>query len=131
MILWLRFLDWSGSAWRRYWKIRRITNRWSSDPDWSGNWQNYERSGRSYRRAWLAPISQIWVDYPEPGWEWTCQNCKEYSFIRKSDMPAILAEWRRKVDYMIAKEYTKGFPAKPTAATAPCTNCCFHPGAPE
>jgi len=125
VILWLRFLDWAGSAWRRYWKLLPLKAKYGDA------WANNSRSGRVFRRVWQAPISKLWIDYPEPGWEWTCQNCKEYSFIRESDMPAILAEWRRKVDYMEAKGYTKGFPAKPTAATAPCTNFCFQPGAPE
>ena len=135
-ILWLRFLDWSGSAWRRYWKHRALKKKWGNA------WFDMSRTGRVYTRVAYVPADQStdvslaevfcvppYVLRDEPGWEWTCQQCKEYSIITESMMPAILKEWSEMADDMVKRGYKA--PRKPTAATIPCTNCRFTPGSPE
>ena len=137
MILWLRFLDYIGSKWRRFWKARKYQSRWGSA------WENYERSGRKFSRVETRPWSKTGShetgDFrelpayqairPEPGWEWTCQNCKTYSFIRESDMPAILRGWEAMAENAIKRGYK--VPIKPTPAIAGCPNCRYRPGDPE
>jgi hypothetical protein len=127
MILWLRFLDFIEHRWRRHWKFRRLKKRYGE------RWEDFSRSGRQFRRVEHGNITgtifEEWRILTEPGWEWTCQNCRTYSFIRESDMPAILKEWQD----MCANAIKRGYkvPVKPTAATAGCTNCKFRPGDPE
>lgn len=130
MILWLRFLDYIESKYRRALKGRKYQKHWGP------NWENYVRSGRKFSRVesttsqdGTAYGNQIFLIRPEPGWEWTCQNCKTYSFIRESDMPAILKEWQDLCASAIKRGYKMS--TKPTAATAGCTNCRFRPGDPE
>lgn len=101
---------------------------------WGKHWRNMTRSGRVFSRVErIEPIKAdqevSYVLRPEPGWEWICQNCKTYSLIRESDMPAVLKYWEE----LAGKAVAQGFkpPVKPTAATAGCPNCRFLPGSPE
>ncbi len=142
MILWYRFLDSLQSKWNRYWKIRAGRKRWGKD----AVLENLTRSGRRYSRVEFSdvgfqddapryypdrntPDGSAYRIRSEPGWEWTCQNCKTYSIITESMMPAILKDWEE----MAAKTVAAGYkpPKRPTAATAGCTNCRYLPGAPE
>ncbi len=126
-ILWLRFLDSLEHRWRRFWKVRKYSRKFGV------RWEDYQRSGRKFRRVEHGLVTGTifleWRILSEPGWEWTCQNCKTYSFIRESDMPAILKDW----ETMAANAIKRGFkvPIKPTPATAGCPNCKFRPGDPE
>ena len=140
MILWYRLLDSFQSKWNRYWKIRAGRKRWGKE----AVLENLTRSGRRYSRVEFSPIGfdhgeidiskapNLHAAYrirSEPGWEWTCQNCKTYSIITESMMLAILKDWEE----MAAKTVAAGYkpPKRPTAATAGCTNCRYLPGAPE
>jgi hypothetical protein len=135
---WYRFLDSFQSFIRSKTKEIRERRRWGK------NWRDMTRSGRVYRR-----VQEIHLPYipqgefangayellPQPGWEWTCPNCKEYSLITESMMPTILKEWQDTVQRMTytaaAKSVKVKIPPKPTAATAGCTNCKYRPGSPE
>jgi hypothetical protein len=127
-VQWLRLRDWAGSKWRTYKKVRRLKKRWPGR-----NPIDMERSGRRYSRVeWVefTDSPHRFVIRPEPGWEWTCSQCHTYSFVRESDMPAILAEWNDFTE----RSKKRGFKpahAAPTAATAGCPECKFRPGAPE
>jgi hypothetical protein len=144
MIRWYRFLDWLQSAWNTSRKTIAGRRRWGSQ------WRDKVRPGRTCTRVERIDIpipeaanyaewklnSAVYSIRPEPGWEWWCPNCKEYSLITESMMPEILTEWQEGVKRMIAKAYEKGIPAPtipppPTPATAGCTNCKYRPGAPE
>jgi hypothetical protein len=128
MIPWLRLLDWAGSKWRTYKKIRRLKKRWPGS-----NPIDMERSGRRYSRVeWVefTDSPHRWVIRREPGWAWTCQQCHTYSFIRESDMPAILAEFAAYLGKARKTGYRPAHGA-PTASTAGCPECRMRPGAPE
>jgi hypothetical protein len=134
-ILWYRFLDSFQSFLRSKPKEIRERRRWGK------NWRDMTRPGRIYKRVELRPaygIPDLGTGYtilPEPGWEWTCPNCKEYSIITESMMPPILKEWQDTVQRMTYSAASKNvkvkIPPNPTAATAGCTNCKYRPGAPE
>jgi hypothetical protein len=147
MITWYRLLDSVHHLWNLGWKTVAGRQRWGV------SWRDKTRSGRRYTRVQFSPIGfdlgqidiaiaqrpGIWshrpnlhAEYrirPEPGWEWTCPNCKTYSMITASMMPAILRDWEEMAVKTVARGYKP--PARPTAATAGCTNCRFLPGAPE
>lgn len=135
-IQWYRLLDFLQSLYRR--KAKEIASR-----KWGKNWRNCVRPGRTYTRVELSwwPKSQseeLEADYgirPEPGWEWHCPNCHDYSLITESMMPEILREWQASVSRVLEIARTKGIEHKPTprptAATAGCPNCKYRPGAPE
>jgi hypothetical protein len=148
MILWCRFLDWLQSAWNLSHKTLYCRARWGAQ------WRDKVRPGRTCTRVEFFPDGhedyiQLTPEYKrtathhpfyrlraEPGWEWWCPNCKEYSLITESMMPEILQEWREGIARMLAKAHEKGvqtpaIPATPTPATAGCTNCKYRPGAPE
>jgi hypothetical protein len=141
---WYRFLDSFESFLRR--KPKEIAGR----KRWGPNWRDMTRPGRVYTRVAFSPIGfdhgeidiskapSLHAEHrirPEPGWEWTCPNCKEYSIITQSMMPAILKEWQDTVQRMTYTAAAKGvkvkIPPKPSAATAGCTNCKYLPGSPE
>jgi hypothetical protein len=101
---------------------------------WGKNWRDMVRAGRRFTR--VQTVDPITADgkvetilRPEPGWEWVCQNCKTYSLITGSMMPAILKDWEALAKKTVDRGYKP--PVKPTAATAGCTNCKYLPGAPE
>jgi hypothetical protein len=139
---WYRLLDTLQSFYNRKRKEIREKRKWGEE------WKDKTRSGRRYTRVefnptgfsgspfvddWEAPTYRI---RPEPGWEYSCPNCHEYSLVTKSMMPAILEEWRATIARMAEKSQRLGvtmprIPPEPTAATAGCTNCKFRPGAPE
>ena len=128
-ITFYRLLDEVQSFWRRTRKEIRAKRKWGA------RWKDMTRSGRRYTRVDI--IDAEFVNDPgpayfmriEPGWEWSCPNCKSYSLVTESMMPEILADWEK----MAASAKARGFkiPRKPTAATAGCTNCRFQPGDPE
>ena len=112
---------------------------------WGKNWPNMVRSGRQFTRVQvISPITAAGkVEYvlrPEPGWQWTCFNCKTGSLVTekliaiwkveneeiRTDM---MAEW----EALAKQSVERGFkpPVKPTPATAGCPNCKARPGAPE
>jgi hypothetical protein len=150
-IRYYRLLDYLQSTWNQYIKTARGRQRWGKD------WRNKTRSGRTYRRVQLEEMEDpqvahqrrldylaeggdlsTWRHYdwkpyyrirPEPGWEWSCPNCKTRSFVTESMMPDILIDWERIA--LKCKERGLPIPRKPTAATAGCTNCKYRPGAPE
>jgi hypothetical protein len=138
MIQWYRFLDWLQSAWNTSRKTLAGHRRWGSQ------WRDKVRPGRHHTRVFYDDVDISadptrgfgWKLRPEPGWEWYCPNCKEYSIITESMMPEILKEWRESIERMLAKYHDKGLqvpaiPPQPTPATAGCTNCKYRPGAPE
>jgi hypothetical protein len=144
MILWYRFLDWLQSTWNTSRKTIAGRRRWGSQ------WRDKVRPGRTHTRVEridiALPEAYNYADWKarnagyairiQPGWEWWCPNCKEYSLITKSMMPEILKEWREGIERMLAKYNEKGvkapaIPPPPTPATAGCTNCKYRPGAPE
>lgn len=126
-------LDSFEHKWRKYWKVRALQHQWGD------RWQDMSRKGRTYTR--VSPVigvprvvgvlgsSEGFIIRPDPGWEWNCPNCKDYSRITEADMPAILRIW----EIMAQKAIDRGYkvPRKPTAATAGCPNCNFLPGDPE
>ena len=125
MILWLRFLDWLGSRWRTYKKIRRLKKRWPG-----ANPTDMERSGRKFSRVSHVISLNHYAIRPEPGWEWDCQQCHTYSFVTENDMPDILEEYRQLEAKAIKRGHRMTYPA-PTPATAGCPECKFRPGGPE
>jgi hypothetical protein len=113
---------------------------------WGKNWKDMVRTGRRFTRVErIDPITAdaevTYVLRTEPGWEWTCQNCKTRSLVTESPMIAIytidgvtyrddvLKAWEE----LAAKTVARGFkpPEKPTATTAGCPNCKYRPGSPE
>lgn len=130
-ILWYRLLDSLQSLWNRKRKEVRLKRRWGA------RWRDMTRSGRRYTRVIEGnPAHEPhWASRAEPGWEWTCQNCKSYSIITESMMPDIIAAWaadsKRMTDRAAAKGVKWKIPSKPTAATAGCHYCKYLPGAPE
>lgn len=151
-IFWYRFLDSLQSFLRRTPKEIKGRNKWGPD------WRDKTRPGRRYSRVEHNPGVALYK-YPgnfvgdakepingwsplyahrirsEPGWEWNCPNCKEYSIITESMLPEIIATWaadsKRITDLAAARGVTYKIRPKPTAATAGCTNCKYLPGAPE
>ncbi len=147
-LLWYRFLDSLQSGIRKKTKEIREKRKWG--PEWGPHWRDMTRPGRTFTRVEFSPIGfdhgeidiskepSLHAEYrirPDPGWEWTCPNCKEYSIITESMMPAILAKWTEEAQRMAGVAAMKGvkykIAEKPTAATAGCTNCRYRPGAPE
>jgi len=144
-ITWYRLLDTLQSFYNKKRKEIREKRKWGED------WEDKTRSGRRYSRVEYNEVGIFREDFvagkreigeptyrirPEPGWEWSCPNCHEYSFVTESMMPAILKDWEETIQRMTAKANAKGvklpaIPPPPTAATAGCTNCRFRPGAPE
>ncbi len=131
-ILWYRFLDSFQSF------IRRKAKEAAGKKRWGPIWRDMTRPGRVYSRVDAAAECDDGILYlirPEPGWEWTCPNCKEYSIITESMMPAILKDWEADTERMTERAKAKGvkytLTPQPTAATAGCTNCKYRPGAPE
>lgn len=128
-ILLLRLLDYLGSKWRRFWKIRKLKRKWGNA------WFDKSRTGRKYSRVRPEEDSPEFtgrVQYfkrSEPGWEWSCQNCRIYSIITESMMPAILKDWEKMAENAATRGYRP--PPRPMAATAGCPNCKFRPGDPE
>jgi len=128
-----RFLDSLQSFFRRKTKEIRLRHRWGE------HWRDTSRIGRRYSRVEAGAefddgpgLSYI---RPEPGWEWNCPNCREYSIITESMMPEIIAAWaadaKRITDLAASKGVKFTIKPKPTAATAGCTNCKYLPGEPE
>lgn len=137
-ILWYRFLDSFQSFINRKAKETRERRKWGA------HWQDMTRSGRRYTRVERFHLPYIpqgefaGVQHrirPAPGWEWTCPNCKEYSFITESMMPEIIAAWageaKRMTDLAAAKGVRFKISERPTIERAGCTNCRYRPGAPE
>jgi hypothetical protein len=134
---WYRLLDTLQSFYNRKRKEIREKRKWGEE------WKDKTRSGRRYSRVeYVQSILAEQKDFleyrirPEPGWEYSCPNCHEYSLVTESMMPAILEEWRATVARMAEKSQRLGvnmprIPPEPTAATAGCTNCKYRPGAPE
>ena len=127
-ITFYRLLDEAQSFWRRTRKQFRAKRKWGA------RWKDMTRSGRRYTRVVLidavsADVEPFYRELAEPGWEWSCPNCKSYSLVTESMMPEILADWEK----VAASAKARGFkiPRKPTAATAGCTNCRYQPGDPE
>jgi hypothetical protein len=139
LIRWYRFLDWLQSTWNISRKTLAKRRRWGAQ------WRDKVRPGRQYSRVEEVALPYIpqgefagpqYRIRPEPGWEWWCPNCKEYSLITESMMPEILKEWNESILRMTAKYHEKGvkvpaIPPPPTPATAGCPNCKYRPGAPE
>jgi hypothetical protein len=145
MISWYRFLDMLQSFWNTSRKTAIGRRKWGAE------WRDKVRPGRTYSRVEFSPIGfdrgeidiavaiGLHAEYrirPEPGWEWFCPNCKEYSLITESMMPEILKEWNDSILRMTIKAKEKGIrvppvPPMPTPATAGCPNCRYRPGAPE
>ncbi len=151
MIPWYRFLDWLQSAWN----ISRKTI--AGRRKWGAGWRDKVRPGRHYTRLRrrfelecgampgvrdekflqsTAEERSQWAIRSQPGWEWFCPNCKDYSLITQSMMPEIMKEWNESILRMTAKAHEKGvrvpaIPPAPTPATAGCPNCKYRPGAPE
>lgn len=133
--------------------IRRKRKEISARGNWGAEWRDMVRSGRRYSRVEFDPFGfpvpftdtsgnegilyqrSAYRIRPEPGWEWNCQQCKEYSFITESMMPAIIAEWaaeaKRNTDLFAAKGKQYRVPPKPTIERVGCPNCKFRPGDPE
>jgi hypothetical protein len=136
-IRWYRFLDWLQSAWNRSRKTLVGSLKWGLD------WRDKTRRGRNCTRVEFSPVgfevtpsTPAYRIRPEPGWEWWCPNCREYSIITESMMPEILKEWDATIARMFAKASEKhvkmpAIPPPPTPATAGCPNCKYRPGAPE
>lgn len=129
-ILLYRLLDAFASAWNQSGKALRERRRWGL------LWKNMTRSGRTYSRVEFVESTNPEMDgffvlRPEPGWAWTCPNCKSFSLVTESMMPEILAEWSKMAESCKARGLKIQIPTKPTAATAGCTNCKYRPGAPE
>jgi hypothetical protein len=126
-IAWYRLLDTLQSWFNKIRKEIKFRRKWGED------WRNKERSGRRYSRveavAEFLDGPGLWSIRPEPGWEWTCQNCKSYSIITESMMPVILQSWEEMARDTVERGYKP--PARPTAATAGCPECRYRPGAPE
>jgi len=128
-IAWYRLLDSLQSWFNRTRKEIKFRRKWGED------WRNKERSGRRYSRVveQAIPIGPgyifRYVIRPEPGWVWTCQNCKSESIITESMMPVILQAWEEMARDTVERGYKP--PARPTAATAGCPECRYRPGAPE
>jgi hypothetical protein len=142
---WYRLLDTLQSFLNKKRKEIREKRKWGDE------WEDKTRSGRRYTRVEYNEVGIFREDFvagkrecgeptyrirQEPGWEYSCPNCHEYSLVTESMMPAILEEWRATVARMAAKCQRLGMnmpriPPEPTAATAGCTNCKFRPGAPE
>jgi hypothetical protein len=145
MIRWYRFLDWLQSTWNTSRKTLAGRRKWGAQ------WRDKVRPGRTHTRVEFSPLGfdhgeidvavapGLHAAYrirPEPGWEWFCPNCKEYSLITESMMPEILREWNESIQRMTAKANEKGvkvpaIPPPPTPAMAGCPNCKYRPGAPE
>ncbi len=143
-LAWFRFLDWLQSSYR--YKTKEIASKRKYGPEW----KNCVRPGRKYSHLqfmgyqaleWKregAIISKTTYSRPhyeirhEPGWEWHCPNCHDYSIITESMMPEILQEYEDRLKAMLAVA-KPGFqaPPRPTAAMAGCPNCKYRPGAPE
>ncbi len=137
VILWLRFGDWLGSRYRLASKAAR--GFWK----FGAGWRDKTRTGRVYSRlehiefessgdvnaGTFREIPEQWRIRPEPGWAWSCQNCKTFSFVTESMMVKILEEWDAEAQRILARGYKPG--RRPTTATAPCPNCRYRPGAPE
>lgn len=129
VILWLRFGDWLGSIYRL--SAKAAAGLWG----YGAGWRDKTRTGRVYSRVDYEEyrtgdqLRSGWAVRPEPGWAWTCQNCKTFSLITASMMAAIWAEWDTEAGKILARGYKPG--RRPTAATAGCPNCCYRPGAPE
>ncbi len=136
-LLWYRFLDFFQSF------IRRKTKEAAGKQRWGPIWRDMTRPGRRLSRVYLDDVDVSadperglgWKMRPDPGWEWTCPNCREYSIITESMMPAILKDWEADTERMTERAKAKGvkytLTPRPTAATAGCTNCKYRPGAPE
>jgi hypothetical protein len=138
---WYRLLDTLQSFLNKKRKEIREKRKWGED------WKDKTRSGRRYTRVEFNPLgykfpygtndeTRAFRIRPEPGWEYSCPNCHEYSLVTESMMPAILEEWRATVARMAAKSEKLGvpmpaIPPEPTPATVGCTNCRYRPGAPE
>jgi hypothetical protein len=132
MIQFYRFLDWLQSTWNRSRKTLAGRRRWGAQ------WRDKVRPGRTYTRVYdIEPLHSCEYFFrPEPGWEWFCPNCKDYSLITESMMPAILEEWKASIARMAEKYQRLGvkmpaIPPEPTAVMAGCPNCKYRPGAPE
>ena len=129
MILYFRLLDFLHSLFNR--SLKTVRERYK----WGQGWRDKTRSGRSYRHVRyietvnIDPPRGAWEILPEPGWEWSCPNCKTYSLITESDMGEILRDWEEMAQR--CKDREMPIPKRPTMATAGCTNCRFRPGAPE
>lgn len=135
-ITWYRFSDALRSRWNLLRKELPARRKWGS------GWRDYVRPGRTYTRTYTRvwesdPIQQPGILFirPDPGWEWTCPNCKEYSLITEAMMPGIIADWEKTAKQMTelaaAKGVTYKIPERPTIERALCTNCRFRPGPPE
>jgi hypothetical protein len=135
---WYRLLDTLQSFLNKKRKKIREKRKWGEE------WKDKTRSGRRYTRVFWDDVDISadptrglgWKLRPEPGWEYSCPNCHEYSLVTESMMPAILEEWRATVARMAEKSQRLAvpmprIPPEPTAATAGCTNCRYRPGAPE
>ena len=127
-ILFYRFLDYSGSAWRRFWKTRRLKARFGA------RWKDFSRTGRVYSRVEFKeatpdnPVEHFEIR-PEPGWLYACPNCHTTSLSTASSFTVALALWSEIASNAILRGYKA--PQKPTIATAWCTECRFKPGDPE
>jgi hypothetical protein len=131
IILYYGLLDFLQSLLNRSLKTLRERRKWGPD------WRDKTRSGRRYTRVetpgYTVDSIGITIEKPrirlEPGWEWSCPNCKTYSLITESDMGEILRDWEEMAQR--CKDREMPIPKRPTMATAGCTNCRFRPGAPE
>jgi len=135
-------------------KFNRTRKEISSKQQWGPEWRNYVRPGRTYTRVIFSPIGfdHGWKEFediakngedlhaeyrirPEPGWEWYCPNCHEYSLITEAMMPELQAKWANMAQQAVIEAKQTGvklsIPPMPTASRANCPNCRYRPGAPE
>ncbi len=120
----LRFLDFFGSFFR--FNKKRILSQWK----WGARWPDFVRSGRKLVRVQFDE-QYGWRKYSEPGWEWICQNCKEYSIITDSMVPKLIKDWESESADLRSRGNERYIRPRPTAQTARCPNCRFSPGDPE
>ncbi len=133
----MRFGDWLGS------RIRLSRKAALGVWKYGLGWRDKTRTGRVYSRVEYLEYERSgdvnegtfreqpahWRMRAEPGWAWTCQNCKEFSLITPSMLAAILTQWDIESDKIRAKGYKPG--KRPSIEMVRCTNCHFRPGAPE